>query len=850
MFTLEALTQARRSTYTYEDIEFYAKQAAEGHYEGIPDDFDEFIKDKAPTNREELILWLYVCLTRNGLTGYFSRNANPKQPLNKSHIDFLYDAFFEEVQDCIVLGNRKGGKTLVFAALLLLEALFKPGIELAHLGAIKDQATRCYRYFLKMLKHSLFAGMLAKPPTATRTELINGSVVEILVGTITGVNCLHGDSLIECARDVEKYPNGIPIKDLVDKEVVVPTIHEKTGEVQYRKAKGIHSGKSKCVKVTVKSKDVTGKDKLDEVICTPEHPFLMLESHKYKKAYSLRPGDRLVPFDPPYVRDVEDIDTRFTKERRILLPQSWEKSDVTFRAEHREIAKAIFGRDVVNADVVVHHKDGRRLNNDPANLEVLDAYGIKRLGLRHVIEGREAEKKHLNKKWLVDQLRQGRTVTEIAREIGCSQSTVSLQMKKFGFTAKQLKDNPEAYYENHVVVSVEWLEGEHDVYDLSVIEESGDNGYRHNFSTATLHLANSPHPHKSQLDEVELMDWAVLQEALNMASSSGGYTGATRLTSTRKYSTGTMQQILDEADAKGFKVYQWNIWDTVEPCQIPKGVESFKVLKEEADETQAIYYVSKECLSCDLVNVCVGKARYSQGGIIPLKDALRNFKNLDKETWDAQVECLKPGTSDLLFPMFNPNVHVINYETVLKRRGLWESASSNYTSFGVCYNPNAEVLAGQDAGYGCPATVFGQMLDDETVVIFDEVYEHNLAPSILINEFLLPRDSEYYVQQWCCDPSGMQLIAEMEIQGLLAMQANNSIATGLDLIRSLLATKRLYITDNCVNLIQELKTYKKTRMGKVAPNQEDHAADAMRYLLMEMGLFTGIVDEVVMGAGS
>lgn len=1142
MFTIEDLQRRKKASYSYEDIERYAKQySQDGITVGIPADFDKFLIDKRPRNDDELALWIYVCLTRNGLVGHFTRHANPRQPEHASHIDFIADAFFERVGDCIVLGNRKGAKTLLFSTLLLLEALFKPGIELAHLGAIKDQAARCYRYFLKMLKHPLFSQNLAKQPTAVRTEFRNGSIVEILIGTITGVNCLHGDTLIECARDVEKYPDGIPIKDLVDKEVVVPTIHEETGEVQYRKAKGLYSGRARCVKVTVKSKDVTGQDKLDEIICTPEHPFLMLESHKYRKAYTLRPGDRLVPFDSPYVRDVEiNGDSRFTKERRILLPQSWDKSDVVFRAEHREIAKAVFGRDAVTTDVVVHHKDGRRLNNDPSNLEILDALthhklhfgedsqgyitpeslkkmskskttfgvtpvwqsrnwlesqimegktkaqiarelrvqvntinnwitrhqlqqlyyeinpdvwghagkagaearkaekedhpwhhlawlqdevahkplvqianeqgctesilkhwctklgvklpvskfnrfsshiyddpevirkdleqgltlaqmgekygltesslsrkikkmdlrdarpakdelyqsrdwlqehvdkglsqsqmaelagcsqsrigvyirqygieksqadpiplyrdaeylhkqleagisvsqiardigcslcavqkGIKRSGLQYMVEARIESKKHTDQVWLVDQLRQGRTVIEIARECNCSQAAVSLQMKKFGFTAKQVRENPEAYYENHVVVAVEWVEGIHDVYDLSIEVLPEDGEFRHNFSTSTLYLANSPHPVKAQLDEVELIDWAVLQEALNMAASMHGYSAATRLTSTRKYSTGTMQKIIDEADKKGFRIYKWNIWDTVEPCRIPQGIESMRFEYMDEDETLQEAYVCPECLRCSLVSACLGKARYSQGGIIPLSDIKQSHKTLDPEVWMAQVECKKPGTSDLWFPMFNPAHHVIDYEEWLKARGC--DISRDYETDGmVVFDKDLPIYAGQDAGFNCPAGVFGQLIDGETVVIFDEVYPHNIAPSVLVQEYLLPKETDYLVEQWFCDPSGLQLMAEMDIAGLLTTKADNAVYPGIELIQSLFSTGRLFIDKRCKNLIWELQHYRKTKTGKVAPNQEDHLSDSLRYLTMSLGLFSGVLEAVTTGVG-
>lgn len=537
MFNVDVLRVARKAMYSDENIQEFAAQVAAGIYDYIPMNLAEYIKDRYPETKDELTLWVYTCLERTGLVGRFSPKANPLQPNNKSHMDFIADAFFEQTQDCIVLGNRKGAKTLAFATLLFLESKFKPGIELAHLGAIKDQAYRCYRYFTKMAKHPYFVDNLIKAPGTTRTTFKNSSVVEILVGTISGTN--------------------------------------------------------------------------------------------------------------------------------------------------------------------------------------------------------------------------------------------------------------------------------------------------------------SPHPVKAQIDEVELMDWNVLQEALNMASSMGNYAGATRLTSTRKYSTGTMQQMLDTAEERGFTRYEWNIWDTVEACQLAKSPATEVI----ADAGGSLHKVSRECMSCPLCIRCHGLAKTSYGGVIPLADAIRSVKNLDSEVWESQVECQRPGTTDLIFPMFTERTHVINYAEYLQAHGVVNRDDGSLLSF----NPNLPVYAGQDAGFECPATVFGQVLDDDTFVIFSEVDIRNIAPSVFVADSLIPRDEEYIVDTWYCDPSGLQLISEMELRGLNTQLAENSVDTGIDLLRSMFATGRLLIDESCTALIKQLKTYKKTKTGKVRPNQDDHHVDATRYLLMSIGLFESTLETVYTG---
>lgn len=1154
MNLVQELRSRRREKYGEADIREFTAMFKEGITNKIPPDIAPFLVKHVPQNDDELSFWIHECLEKQGLTCYFTREPNHLQTDLQgtcSHMEFMCDAFFDRAGDCIVLGNRASSKTLCFAAMLLIESVLKPGIELAHLGAIEDQAKRCYRYFRKMTDHPLFSHLLARQPTSTRVELVNGSSVEILVGTMSGVNCFHGDTLIECARDVRKYPHGIPIRELVDKEVIVPTIHEKTGEVQYRKARGLYSGKSKCVKVTVSSRDVTGKDKLDEIICTPHQRFLMLESHKYKQAGNLKPGDRLVPFDSPYVRDVEAKtgikDSRFAKERRILLQQSWDKHDVVFRAEHREIAKALFGENALEGKVV-HHKDGCRLNNSPDNLELMDALehhkhhfgedcqdyitpeslkkmsksktinnvdpvwqdkewlknqileqktldqiaselgvhgdtirkwvrihdlrqfyedvvpydirhsnfngpgarkvctqtadafheeavwrnadwlneqlrtktvqqvaedagcnpstirywctalgvevpaskynrfvkhayddvealkadvasgltyeeiankyntdrsvianriqkynlgqfrpdpvqqlyqdkdwlqeqvdkglshtqiakvagcaqtvvssyirqygiksnipeplyhnkefleqkiregvsmsglakelgcslcaiqkGIKRVGLYDLFLSLN-EKKHLNREWLIEQLRAGRTVTEIGRDAGCTQSAVSLQMKKFGFTAKQVRDNPEAYYENHVVVSVEFLDEEYDVYDLSITTLEEDGLYRHNFPLPSgVFGANSPHPQTATLDEVELIDWAILQEAFNMARSGKGYKGSTRLTSTRKKASGTMQRLLDEATQRGLKIYKWNLWDTIQTCpltendmgQITDQQELYTYLNGKGEPSSCFVYSS--CMNCPMLPACRGQAKTSNAGpngVVKIEDAIKNFKTLDKEVWDAQVICVKPGRSNLIYSMFEPDYHVVDFTEMLK-----EKYGEHYEH---SFDTDLEVYAGQDAGFGCPATVFLQVIDDpetgeQTVVIFDELYEKNIAPSKYVAEFLLPKHDLYNVVEWFCDPSNsQQLMAEMELQDLYTVPGLKNVDEGIDAVKALFSMGKLLIDKRCKNLIWELGRYEKGPNGK-PKKVDDHLCDATRFGVMGVGIYDQTLSEV------
>lgn len=681
-FNLSKIQALTKDKFTENHVTEFTQMYMMGEKELIPDSFAHYLAERGPRTEDEVALWVWLCLEKQGLSGPLTRKPNDLQPTHTAQVKFMSDCFFEKIQDVIVLGNRASGKTLMFGALIALESMYKPFMEHAHLGAIKEQASKCYSYFKKIVEHPMFIDRL-KASTQARTTLYNGSEISILTGTMTGVNCLHGDTLIDCSRDILVYPNGVPIRDLVGKEIVVPTIHEGTGHMEYRKAKGIYSGKAPCVKVTISYKDIdTNCGRTEEVICTPEHRFLMFDSHKYKEAQSLQPGDHLVP-------------------------------------------------------------------------------------------------------------------------------TVS------GYTVS-----------NHVVERVEWyMNGEpQDVYDLSVETLEEDEHYRHNFSLwIGITIRNSPHPIVSSLDEADLMGWNILQEALMMSSSSRGYLASTRITSTRKFSNGPMQRLIDEAVQRNMIIQQWNLWDVIEPC--PLRTDKTTYVEVPVYSAKRDTFVNREvevfddCLTCALLPKCQSKAKYSHGGLVTIPDAIRMYHTLDKEIWDAQVECLRPGSSDVIYNMFSEATHVIhNYE----------------------FNPNRPVYAGQDFGYHQPATVFLQPLDDnmDKWIVFDEIYEGDIATSVLISDFILPKFLEYNVQLFLCDPAGKASIADMEVQGLPVIAGENVVEAGIDLVKSLFASNRLYISDKCVNLLLELKKYSRTEAGRIR-KENDHACDALRYAVMEINQYAG-----------
>jgi len=129
------------------------------------------------------------------------REARCKKAGHCAPFKFISDLFFERVRSAIVMANRTGGKTLSLAILNHLNMAFKTGCEVASAGAVRAQAGKMHEHFEKFHIRSSESGMgemfneifipKYKPITMTKAVYNNGSKIEIVTGTMTGLNSPH-----------------------------------------------------------------------------------------------------------------------------------------------------------------------------------------------------------------------------------------------------------------------------------------------------------------------------------------------------------------------------------------------------------------------------------------------------------------------------------------------------------------------------------------------------------------------------------------------------------------------------------------------------------------------------------
>lgn len=171
-------------------------------------------------------------------------------------------------------------------------------------------------------------------------------------------HCFVGETLIDCPRDLKKYPLGIPIKDLVGKN---PWVYAwKDGKLTIKKASRVWMSKKSAKVIRVKLKTGGPKQRKYlpplELVGTPDHKILLSDGLTWKELGQLKPGDRLCSL------------YRQSNGQRSRI--QWTGSSRI--REHVFVCQEIYGERPENHDA--HHKNENKLDQTPENLEWKDEF--------------------------------------------------------------------------------------------------------------------------------------------------------------------------------------------------------------------------------------------------------------------------------------------------------------------------------------------------------------------------------------------------------------------------------------------------------------------------------------------
>ncbi|MCX5655423.1 MAG: hypothetical protein NTY65_12315 [Planctomycetota bacterium] len=135
--------------------------------------------------------------------------AVPRRAVCPGHVapmEYLDRAILAPGRDLVVWASRGGAKTELGSIAAHLDSILRPGCQTRILGGSLDQSEKMYEC-LAAKWDGPFAAMLARAPSARRTELANGSAIEVLTQSprsVRGqrVHRLKCDEVDEFSREV------------------------------------------------------------------------------------------------------------------------------------------------------------------------------------------------------------------------------------------------------------------------------------------------------------------------------------------------------------------------------------------------------------------------------------------------------------------------------------------------------------------------------------------------------------------------------------------------------------------------------------------------------------------------
>lgn len=367
----------------------------------------------------------------------------------------------------------------------------------------------------------------------------------------------------------------------------------------------------------------------------------------------------------------------------------------------------------------------------------------------------------------------------------------------------------------------------YNVESLTMRESKLRNKSKNQVLAGTMSGVNSPHPQVLFLDEIDLMAWQVLQQALSMPQSKHGVRSRTVLTSTRKFAGGVMQRMLDEAKDKGYDVYKWNVWEVVAPLPVNDPELMAEIKATFGEELPA---------NIDQAN-----------GYYEWYDLITKRKTLDDEVWETEWLCSRPGLSGVIYGQsYSDEENLITAEL---GDDYWTPPDRGF------------IYLAEDFGHseGHPNVLLPCWIPTtfDRLIFFDEMYvdDHGVDDIWRTgNEMLATYGHQLpdkrvgiqgSVKGWATDPHNLALIHERAIRGAPLLEGHKDpkmyhLKNSIPLVRKFLQAGRLMITDKCVNLRTEFLSYswKKNADGtysSIPKKTDDHGPDAVRYLLLALG---------------
>ncbi len=267
------------------------------------------------------------------------------------------------------------------------------------------------------------------------------------------------------------------------------------------------------------------------------------------------------------------------------------------------------------------------------------------------------------------------------------------------------------------------------------------------------------------------------------------------------------------------RLFRWSTLDVLERC---------------ADE--------RPCEPCPLHAECRGRARSARGFVF-IDDAVAMKQRASESAWNAEMLCLRPQRDHLVFPEFDPALHVADFPDPPRSAGLSLD----------------EFICAMDFGIRAPTVIlWAHHSPGAPLRILDCLARADAALDTHADAILEGRGSTDAPHRWPApawigaDPAGhnrseqtgRSAVGHLEARGLTVRARRVPLALSLELVRRRLrpahnpGAPTLLIHPRCAPLIRALQQYHYPEHDphtlEPAKDGPDHAADALRYLVLNL----------------
>lgn len=164
--------------------------------------------------------------------------------------------------------------------------------------------------------------------------------------------------------------------------------------------------------------------------------------------------------------------------------------------------------------------------------------------------------------------------------------------------------------------------------------------------TGSMSGISGQHPAMLTLDEIEFWDIPALEQSFAVPQPKNGYNKLWCAFSTRQRSFGAAEYLtrLVREGEKDIKIYQWNIFETMQPCRSCDCIVGDRI----------------DASKCNLWETCQGYKGLHCTGWVPVEEVRQLRATLDHRQWEVQYLCTRPSSHGIVLFNFEHEYCTLN----------------------------------------------------------------------------------------------------------------------------------------------------------------------------------------------